>query len=233
MLGIIAALGFYGWSEYQRMAREHPERFPWTELSLADPIGPFTGDKLAGLGNEPLRCLALVDEVALANNFAPPVANSEPACGYADGISMAALTIAPSPGDLVTACPIAAAMHLWARDVVAPAAATHLGTEVTAFTHLGSYNCRRLYGRTSGNWSRHATADALDISGFVLADGRRLTLLADWDGGSEAEQAFLREVRNGACELFSSTLSPDYNAAHADHFHLAMREEAVGWSACR
>ena len=34
ILLILAAAGFYGWSEYQRMVREHPERFPWTPLSL-------------------------------------------------------------------------------------------------------------------------------------------------------------------------------------------------------
>ncbi len=40
---------------------------------------------------------------------------------------------------------------------------------------------------------------------------------------------FLREVKTGGCQLFGTTLSPDYNAAHADHFHLDMGR----WRICR
>jgi hypothetical protein len=41
-------------------------------------------------------------------------------------------------------------------------------------------------------------------------------------------------VRDGACRLFATTLSPDYNAAHADHLHLDQANRgAGGWRACR
>ena len=43
-------------------------------------------------------------------------------------------------------------------------------------------------------------------------------MLGDWEGGA-SERSFLREVRDGACPLFATVLSPEYNAAHADHFH--------------
>jgi len=58
-------------------------------------------------------------------------------------------------------------------------------------------------------------------------------VLRDWKG-SQPNAAFLRDVRDGACRLFSTTLSPDYNAAHADHLHLdqAMRGK-MGWGLCR
>jgi len=39
---------------------------------------------------------------------------------------------------------------------------------------------------------------------------------------------FLRKVRDGACQVFLTTLSPDYNAQHHDHFHLDMG----GWAKC-
>ena len=90
-----------------------------------------------------------------------------------------------------------------------------------------------MYGRSEGAWSEHATANALDVSGFVLADGRRISVLRDWFGGDE-KALFLKRVRDGACELFSTTLSPDYNAAHADHLHLDLADRgAMGWRACR
>ena len=90
---------------------------------------------------------------------------------------------------------------------------------VVAIDHFGSYNCRHIYGRDAGNWSEHATADAVDIAGFRLADGTRISVARDWKGDGP-KAAFLREVRDGACRLFATTLSPDYNAAHRDHLHL-------------
>jgi hypothetical protein len=67
--------------------------------------------------------------------------------------------------------------------------------------------------------SEHATANALDISGFVLADGRRITLRAGWNAGG-AEARFLRAARDGLCDFFRVVLGPDHNALHADHFHV-------------
>jgi len=90
-----------------------------------------------------------------------------------------------------------------------------------------------MYGRDAGACSEHATADAVDVAGFVLAGGKRITVVRDWQG-DDAEARFLHEVRDGACRLFATTLSPDYNAAHRDHLHLDQAERGSwGWRACR
>ena len=99
--------------------------------------------------------------------------------------------------------------------------------------HAGTYSCRRLYGRAEGRFSEHAGANAIDIAGFRLADGTEVSVLRDWpDAG--AKGAFLRDVRDGACRLFATTLTPDYNEAHADHFHLDQADRGrSGWAMCR
>jgi len=57
-------------------------------------------------------------------------------------------------------------------------------------------------------------------------------VLGDWNDADD-DAAFLREVRSGACELFSTVLSPDYNAAHADHLHFDQAARgAMGWRGC-
>ncbi|PTS74531.1 extensin, partial [Sphingomonas sp. HMWF008] len=85
----------------------------------------------------------------------------------------------------------------------------------------------------SESWSEHSTADAVDIAAFVLADGRRISVLEDWRGNGP-EATFLHRVRNGACRLFATTLSPDYNAAHANHLHLDQAVRGgMGWTVCR
>ena len=58
------------------------------------------------------------------------------------------------------------------------------------------------------------------MSGFVLADGRRITLTGSWSAGSSAEREFLRVIHTSACKRFGTVLGPEYNAAHADHLHL-------------
>lgn len=216
--------------------REHPERFPWTDLSLGDPVGPFTGIKLASLGDDRRRCLALLGEAGLAETpFDQPLPDDQ-RCRFTDGVHIRAegrRSIAYSPKGLVTSCPVAAALSLWEREVIQPAALRHFGSRVVRIDHAGSYSCRRMYGKSEGRFSEHATADAIDILGFRLADGRRISVLRDWRGRS-AEAAFLHEARDGACDLFSTVLSPDYNAAHADHFHLdEANRGSFGWRACR
>jgi hypothetical protein len=116
---------------------------------------------------------------------------------------------------------------------VQPAALRHFGQRVAGIDHFGSYSCRRLYGRDAGAWSEHASARAVDIAGFRLEDGRRISVAADWSGEGAAA-AFLREVRDGACDLFATVLSPDYNAAHRDHLHFDHAARgATGWRGCR
>ena len=236
MLIILLGIGYVGWREYQRIVREHPERFPWTPLSLADPVGRFTGRKLAALTSDPRQCAALLAMARSGEVAVPSRSAMDGQCGYADGVRLEpgrAGAIRFAPSSLVTACPVAAALVLWERDVVQPAARRHLGEPVTRIDHAGSYSCRRLYGRSAGQYSEHATADAIDVTGFRTGDDVTVSIARDWSGDT-GKAAFLREVRDGACDLFSTVLSPDYNAAHVDHFHLDQAARgATGWRGCR
>ena len=212
--------------------RRHPQDFPWTRLDLGHPIGRFTAPKLAELGGDASRCRALLRDAGVDDVAAPPRRNG-PECGYADGMRLGSDPIAFRPSGVVTSCSVAAAMHLLETRVIQDAAVRHLGSPVESIDHAGSYSCRRLYGRSEGAYSEHATADAIDILGFRLADGRRISVLRDWNRDTP-EAEFLHEVRDGACRLFSTVLSPDYNAAHADHLHLDQAQRGnVGWRACR
>jgi hypothetical protein len=228
LLALLAA-AFFGGREY---VRRHPQDVPWTTLDLRHPIGRFTASKIAALGDEPAQCRAMLAAVGVDDVAAPPRA-SNPECSYDDGMRLAGRPIAYTPEGVVTSCPVAAALHLLETRVIEPAAQRHLGQRVTAIHHAGSFSCRRVYGRAQGRLSEHATADALDITGFRLADGSSVSVLDDWSGG-DAEAAFLRDVRDGACRLFPTVLSPDYNAAHSDHLHFDVANRGTsGWTFCR
>lgn len=214
------------------MLRGRPQDLPWTPLDLGEPIGMMTGRKLAGLTADFPRCRALLDKAGVRYTVLAP--RRFGTCSYADGVRFApggSRRTPYAPADVGFSCPVAAGLSVWEWNVVQPAARRLLGSPVVSIEHFGSYNCRRIGGR--GAWSEHATADAIDIAGFRLANGQRITVAANWKGDGP-EATFLHEVRNGSCKLFATTLSPDYNAAHRDHLHLdqAARGE-FGWRACR
>ena len=130
-------------------------------------------------------------------------------------------------------CPLAANFTDWARYAVRPAAKQYLGADVVRIETMGTFNCRNIYGGRSGKLSEHAFANAVDVSAFVLRDGRRVSVLTGWNGSSE-ERAFLRRLHQSACKRFGTVLGPDYNAAHANHFHFDMaRSMRNGTSFCR
>lgn len=115
-------------------------------------------------------------------------------------------------------CPLANTISGWARFGVDRAAKAILGSPLARIETMGSYSCRNVAG--TSRLSGHASANAVDVSGFVLADGRRITVLRDWDSEDPQIRAFLATIRDSACKRFGTVLTPQYNAAHRDHFHL-------------
>jgi hypothetical protein len=73
-----------------------------------------------------------------------------------------------------------------------------------------------------GRLSEHGRANAIDIAAFNLANGRRITVKADWNGPDDKARAFLRDLHTAACRRFNVVLGPDANAFHQDHFHFDM-----------
>jgi len=140
---------------------------------------------------------------------------------YGDTSPLAVTNVGPMT------CQLANTFAAWARFGADRAARQILGSPLVRIETMGTYNCRNVAG--SSRRSGHATADAIDISAFVLADGRRISLIHHWNNGTGDERRFLRTVHQSACKRFGMVLGPDYNTAHRDHFHL---EEKTG-SFCR
>lgn len=191
---------------------------PWAMLDLAEEVGPLTRVKLdvargqtcrTILGNGAVRFREVQEQTSGAF------------CSKRDAITLGAGTAPLTPRGAVMTCNQALAYALWERQVVQPAAQAHFGKAVTRIDHYGTYACRRMYGASNTAVSQHASANALDVASFRLADGRIISVLRDWNEAGEKGE-FLRAVRDGACGLFSVTLSPEYNAAHRDHLHLDM-----------
>lgn len=151
----------------------------------------------------------------------------EGACGYKEAVVVdASMSQWKAPDKMAMTCDLAAKMHLWERHIVIPAAEKILGSPVKEIKAFGTFQCRRVAGHA--RLSEHAFAKAVDVAGFVLEDGREISVLKDFrDKGAKGD--FLREVHDRACGLFDVTLGPNYNADHANHFHL----DVGGQYSCR
>ncbi len=122
-------------------------------------------------------------------------------------------------------CPLARGFATWVRYAVRPAARQVYGQDIARVETFGTYSCRNIYGGRSGRLSEHAHANAVDVAAFVLEGGERVSVLDGWNGDGRARR-FLRLIHTSACRRFGTVLSPDYNAAHHNHFHFDMSGQA-------
>jgi hypothetical protein len=132
----------------------------------------------------------------------------------------------------VTSCSMARTLETFESQVVQPLAMRHLGQKVVRLDHMGTYDCRTQVNKTTaaagtagmppsrgGRLSEHAKGQAIDLGGFVLADGSAISVKKDWQGtGKKAE--FLHAVAMASCDVFNVVLTPNHDRFHQDHLHL-------------
>ena len=201
-------------------APQSARRPPRAQPSWNQPAAPQTRACLANLGRSDVNFTPLPDQYYGAGCSA--IGAVRLASLRSDGGQLQLTNLGP------VTCTLASTLSGWARFGVDRAAQQILGSPLVRIETMGSYSCRNVAG--TSRLSGHATANAVDVSGFVLADGRRITVLRDWNAQSPQVRAFLSAVRDSACKRFGTVLSPEYNAAHRDHFHL---EVGGGRPLCR
>jgi hypothetical protein len=87
-------------------------------------------------------------------------------------------------------CPMVAALNTWLTDKLQPQAQKSFGSPIVRI--LGeSYSCRNRYGLARAPISEHALMDAIDVSAFVLADGKVIRVSKAW-GPTRKEEAAAR-----------------------------------------
>jgi hypothetical protein len=162
-------------------------------------------------------CLAGLDQRHADYDRITDFHNGE-GCGIDQAVKLKGLAI-PLNRPLLLACPTAVSLADFEAQVVIPAAQATLGHAVSTVTSAGSYDCRAQRGDHPERLSEHALGKAIDITGFTMADGTRITVLQNWSG-KDAKAEFLHQVASGACKMFSVVLTPKSNRLHRDHLHL-------------
>ncbi|PZP22410.1 extensin family protein [Pseudomonas kuykendallii] len=193
-----------------------PQWNPWAPLDVRLAPNLLTPLKLMRLQQDRELCAQALQSSAL--RYSAVADGPVSGCPIENAVRVQASELAFS-GSFVATCPLAVAYAMFERHGLQPAAQAVFGQPVTRIEHFGSFACRNIAGSTRR--SQHASANAFDIAGFRLRDGRRITVARDWKGDDDAAR-FLRLVHDAACGSFNTTLGPQYNAAHHDHFHVDM-----------
>jgi Extensin-like protein C-terminus len=115
----------------------------------------------------------------------------------------------------------------WEEGMQAAAEAT-LGEPIAAIHVAASYHCRTMNHRRRARMSEHGKANAMDVSEFVTASGKRITVRADGKGAG-AKAAFIKAVRAATCDVFQVVLGPGSDGMHEDHIHMDLGR----WKSCR
>jgi len=209
---------------------------PWKPLDLSHPIGQATAAKVDDFEltrvSAPEEVAAVTDACIQILRDAGVTVERAPDrddggfCIVRGAVRITGGDITPlAPGGLVMQCPLAVRYVIWDRQVLRPAAQEILGSKVARVDNYGSYACRRIYNsdKPQDRPSEHARANALDVAGVTLEDGRTVSVANDWTGQGQAGEPgarFLHRLKDGGCRVFSTVLTPDYNEAHKDHLHL-------------
>jgi hypothetical protein len=127
-------------------------------------------------------------------------------------------------------CTMAEAVAHWVRDDVTPAFAKAGGLAggVRAIDNYASYDCRGRNNVASARTSEHGFANALDIRGVRLADGKFVQF---------TDRTIAKDVREGlrkdACARFTTVLGPGSDGHHEEHIHVDLAERRGGYRLCQ
>ena len=170
-----------------------------------------------GVDGEPA---SVCDEDGVIGLRMPKIEESD-ACGILEPVKIdrvAGITLSPQP---VTSCRAARALSVWLEEAAKPAFEQD-GSPLDGLDIAAAYVCRNVNNAESGAVSQHARGRAIDISRFLRRDGTSVSVLEGWH--DEDNGPLLRKIHDAACGIFSTTLGPDSDVYHADHFHYDLAE---------
>ena len=152
------------------------------------------------------ECVRLLAPIAADVEVAEPVKREQcgaPAPVLLKRIGSGTNKVEISPPAVLN-CAMVVGLHAWVEKTLQPAAQEALGSPVTRLRNASGYVCRNRVGSQfhSDRLSEHALANAVDIAGFVTADGHTVEVARHWGptvrDQREAEKVAAARVKDAA-----------------------------------
>lgn len=191
------------------------------------PVVAPSGDLRLWPNRDAIQSACLNDLAATGAEF-ELIAQAQPGkggCTLVNGVRLIRTGV-PLNRPVEVTCPLALRLMQFEREVMQPEALRVFGKPLGSINHAGGFNCKRMTGN-GARISEHGHGRAIDIWGFTLADGTRISI-ADHFRARGREGDFLRQVSRQACRYFSVVLGPNADASHAKHFHWDISQ----WKRC-
>lgn len=171
----------------------------------------------------------LCGDPALAGEVVGRVPGTLKGCGIDNAVRLQSVAGVRLTQAAMIDCPTAKALKRWVDQSAKPAVGRR-GGGLEGLRVAAHYSCRTRNNQPGAPISEHGRGKAIDISGFLLADGSEVTVLEDWGRGKTGKA--LRKMRKEACGIFGTVLGPGSDGYHRDHFHFDTRDHSGG-SYCR
>ena len=125
-------------------------------------------------------CVKFLAPIAAEVELAHPVKQDQ--CGAAAPVMLRRVGVGSNRLEInppaTINCAMVVHLHEWVTKILQPAAQEAFGSPITRLAHVSGYSCRNRNG--SERLSEHALANAIDIAGFVTADGRSIEVARHW-----------------------------------------------------
>ena len=176
--------------------------------------------------------LRMTDRIIAVFQSLPAITRASRGCGATDvvrleGILLPDNTRIPMSPPATMRCTMAEAVSHWVRDQVAPAFAK-AGPPIRAIDNYASYDCRGRNNIATAKTSEHGYANALDVRGVRLTDGKFVQF---------TDRTAARDLREGlrkdACARFMTVLGPGSDGYHEEHIHIDLAERARNYRVCQ
>jgi hypothetical protein len=176
---------------------------------------PLRPVQLAGLFKKKnkIKGASVCGQRDIKGQSVPAIKNGR--CGIKNPVRVTSVAGVHLKSSAVINCDTAKALRKWVENAAKPALKSK-GGGLKSIHIVASYACRTRNSQKGAKLSEHALGRAVDIAGFTLQNGQKLTVFNDWSGSNSKA---MRKMHSKACGTFGTVLGPKANKFHLDHFH--------------
>ncbi len=132
------------------------------------------------------------------------MADSEGSCPLRNVVRVANFGSVQLSSSFLASCPLALSSALYIEQQAKPLTRQLMASDLRQIDSSRQLCLPQYLPCQQARRSEHATADALDVSGFRLADGRRVSVLQGWR--SETSRPWLAALLSSSCHYFGNAL---------------------------
>lgn len=194
------------------------ERIELASAPVAETEAPAKGKKREKQTKKGSVC----GDPAIKGEKLSPIRGKVKGCGLDAPVRVTAIDGIRLNQPATISCDTAIAFKDWINGGLRPAMGKR---EVVEIRIAASYICRPRNNKKGAKISEHGRGKAIDVAGFVFADGKQWSIAGDYNKE-------IRKAHKAACGIFGTTLGPGSDGYHEDHLHFDIARYNSG-SYCR